>query len=426
MSTTTQTPYDLAQAVARELGEPWQAVEGESRWDREHEATLDGPDGERLRVVLERPDRVEFFAVPPEELRPHTARVQRIGVSSAKPPAVMVKDVKKRLLTPYREALAAGRVAKVEHDARQAEQAEHVRAAAEVLAPLGEVSVGDGKRVIAGRWNGPVSVDLTVEPRRTFEGAREPEARVQLRLHRHLLPRLTPVLAALAGPQEHDDLRAALAAQAVTWRQASERWEVPGDVEDVGDVEDDTMSAVYGEAATFLERVLAQYPRVEQPAPPEVWVVHRAASGALEVYEDRWRAEQYAEAHEGAIATPFTVMNCSAAGQFWIDSAGEDDPDACECSGEVVRGAFPGFNDRDEIQACDCCDRFDSDQAAAEAIAAVVGGKAVLRVDPELTEGSTWWVVVKDGAELTAEKIRDAAEAAKAAADLPGEDASRR
>lgn len=80
----------------------------------------------------------------------------------------------------------------------------------------------------------------------------------------------------------------------------------------------------------------------------------------------------------------------------------------CECDDEVVPGACPGFNGRDEVQRCDMCQRFPDDEAAAKAVAAVVGGTAVERHDPALTEGAYWWVIVKDGAELTADQIEEA------------------
>lgn len=76
----------------------------------------------------------------------------------------------------------------------------------------------------------------------------------------------------------------------------------------------------------------------------------------------------------------------------------------CDCDGEPVPGAWIGMNDRDEVQRCDDCERFDSDEAAADAVAAAVGGGAVglVRV------GAGWAYVLRDSRRMTAEDIRSA------------------
>lgn len=103
-------------------------------------------------------------------------------------------------------------------------------------------------------------------------------------------------------------------------------------------------------------------------------------------------------------------------GSSWRSRTSEDE-DACDCDGEVVPGACPGFNDRDEIQACGFCNRFAGDDEAAAAIAAVVGGEVVERHDPDLTEGAYWCVVVRDGEELSADRIREIAEGGSTVAE---------
>ncbi|AEA28917.1 hypothetical protein Psed_6846 (plasmid) [Pseudonocardia dioxanivorans CB1190] len=77
----------------------------------------------------------------------------------------------------------------------------------------------------------------------------------------------------------------------------------------------------------------------------------------------------------------------------------------CECGGEVVPGAGLGFNGRNEVQRCDICEWFASDDDAAAAVAARVGGQVVERHDPDRSSGAWWLVVVKAGREMTEQDI---------------------
>lgn len=60
-----------------------------------------------------------------------------------------------------------------------------------------------------------------------------------------------------------------------------------------------------------------------------VYVVPRNTDDGLSlcVFEDEHRARQYAGLHPGALVYPEMLMNDSAAGQFLIDSAGEEPAD---------------------------------------------------------------------------------------------------
>ena len=72
---------------------------------------------------------------------------------------------------------------------------------------------------------------------------------------------------------------------------------------------------------------------------------------------------------------------------------------ACDCS-DLVPGALLGWNDRDEVQACSDCRRFDTDQEAAEAVAAKIGeigGRASY-------VGSYWTVTAGDLLILSGER----------------------
>ena len=77
----------------------------------------------------------------------------------------------------------------------------------------------------------------------------------------------------------------------------------------------------------------------------------------------------------------------------------------CECEDEIVPGACPGFNNRDEVQACNTCQRFTDDEDAAHAIADLVGGVAEERHDPQREDGAYYWVITREGSALTADQI---------------------
>ena len=83
----------------------------------------------------------------------------------------------------------------------------------------------------------------------------------------------------------------------------------------------------------------------------------------------------------------------------------------CECDDEVAPGACPGFNDRDEIQACNTCQRFTYDEDAAQAIAELVGGLVAERHEAARDGGVSYLVVVApDGSVMTSDDIRTVAQ----------------
>jgi hypothetical protein len=426
VSTETTTPYETAQAIAEQLDPAeWSAEEGETNWEREREAALVGPDGMRIRLQWDR-GRVTATGVRPPELHGFSGAWTEIGFSADKPPAVMAKDIKNRLLPRYRGSLDEIRAKKAAQDAREADRDLYVSAAAALLAPLGDVDQFDGGKIAAGRYRAPVSARVEVDVQYDYEGAHPAEARVNVTVRRDLLPRLAAALAALTDPPADQGLRGALAAQAAIWAQASADRHVD-EVEDSDDVENDTMSEVYGEAARFLRTVVLEHP-LPEPAgaidPQQVWLAWRDGVDDLVGFETEARRDQYAEAVPGTEVGVLEVLNDSAAGQFIIDAGAEaaeeaeEAEDGCECSGEIVPGALPGFNGRNEIQACNTCNRYRDDEAAA-AIAVAVGGEVVEHADddPNRDPGGTWLTVVKDGEELTAERISElAAERAAAKA----------
>jgi hypothetical protein len=483
VSTETATPYEVAKAIAEQLDPAeWSAEEGETGWERE--AALVGPDGERIRLQWDR-GRVTATGVTPAELRGFSRLWTEIGFSAEKPPAVMAKDIKNRLLARYRGSLAEVRAKKAAADARAAERQTYVDAAARLLAPLGEVTTTDKGNIYAGDSNRPVLARVEVDEQLTYEGARTATAEVRVTVRRDLLPRLAAAVADLTDAPPADSLRGALAAQAAIWAQASADTHVD-EVEDSDDVENDTMSEVYGEAASFLRNVVLEHPaddfrdrwrdesmahrrhlrelaeavgidlfaraadgrvgvprdparlylgaegtdrltaeikdriralaaRPEPGEPPTVWLAWRDGVDDLVGFGTEERRDQYAGAVPDVQVGVLGVLSDSAAGQFIIDAGAEAAAEAeadCECYAEVVPGAWPGFNNRNEIQRCEECRRFESDDEAAQAIGAAVDGVPLLRIVPADTpdgEAASYWVVEVNGEELTAERIREIA-----------------
>jgi hypothetical protein len=486
----TATPYEVAKAVAEHLDPAeWSAEEGETGWEREREASLIGPDEMRIRLRFDR-GRVDATGVTPKELHGFPRAYTVIGFSAEKPPAVMAKDIKNRLLPRYRASIAEVRAKKAAADVRAAERQTYVDAAAQLLAPLGEVTTTEKGNIYAGDSSRPVYARVEVDEQHHYEGARPATAEVRVTVRRDLLPRLAAAVADLTDAPPPDSLRGALAAQAAIWAQASADTHVD-EVEDSDDVENDTMSEVYGEAASFLRSVVLEHPaddfrdrwrnesmahrrhlrelaeavgidllartadgRVGVPrdparlylgaegtdrltaeirdriramaalgespgrdpaalSPQTIWLAWHTVDDMVG-FETEERRDEYAAAVPGVEAGTLELLNDSAARQFIIDAAAEaaEEDDDCECSGEVVPGALPGFNGRNEIQACNTCNRYRDDEAAA-AIAKAVGGEVVEHADddPNRDPGGTWLTVVKDGEELTAERIREIAEA---------------
>lgn len=64
----------------------------------------------------------------------------------------------------------------------------------------------------------------------------------------------------------------------------------------------------------------------------------------------------------------------------------------CDCS-DLVPGVLLGWNGCDEIQRCDDCGRFQTDEQAAHVAAAKVGGKAVEKFKPCFPSPHPYWVV---------------------------------
>jgi hypothetical protein len=77
-------------------------------------------------------------------------------------------------------------------------------------------------------------------------------------------------------------------------------------------------------AVAALQPVVRALPEREAPV-PEVWTAFRPDNFGIYAFADQHRAEQYAAHYDGAWTERQTVMNCSAAGQFIIDSTGDDE-----------------------------------------------------------------------------------------------------
>jgi hypothetical protein len=84
------------------------------------------------------------------------------------------------------------------------------------------------------------------------------------------------------------------------------------------------VSAALRLAVAALQPVTATIPERDAPS-PEFWTAFRPDNFGIYAFADQDRAEQYASHYDGAWVERQTVMNCSAAGQFVIDSVGDDE-----------------------------------------------------------------------------------------------------
>lgn len=207
-------------ALAATLGDGWTAADDSGLWGS-GSALLTGPDELRVSVrlgdassypVANERGRVRFVALVPDGLYQHGSRntCRDITVAATKPAATVAKELERRLLADYRDWIVQARAAQRHHDAREAERAALVDAAAVALAPLGEVTVWDRNdrhygdpsgKLSVGRHGDPVQIELEVTRSYSPASLLTPEARATLRVHRDLLPRLTAALATLATTQ---------------------------------------------------------------------------------------------------------------------------------------------------------------------------------------------------------------------------------
>lgn len=421
--TETRTPYEVAQEIARQLDPSWTAQEGGTRWEKENGATLRGPDDLMVRLSWNG-SRITASGVFPEALTRAAKELVSIGFAADKPASVMARDIKRRLLPRYQAGMTEARVQTEAWAQLRAERDRYLDAAAETLAPLGFVHRSTaGPKLYVGDPEEPVEVSVEVESRRTYPGAREPKARVTVSLHRDLLARLTPAVTALGTPPAPGGLRAALETQAREWERISaERYRA--EVDSTSDVEDDTMSECYGEAAAFLRRMLAEHaaaPELDPAAlsPRTIYLAWRDVDDMIG-FETAERRDEYADAVPGVETGTLDLLNDSAARQFIIDSAAEA-PDSCECAGDPVPGVFLVQDGWNAIQACNLCSRYKYDRDAALAVAAAVGGAAFERPAAPAAGRAAYWVVERNGEELTPERIAELAVDRSAEAEpMPG------
>lgn len=159
------TLRDRIAPIAAELGEGWAATPGR---DRGEEAHFAGPNGEQIHVSQDtwrkaNAGRLFLRGSFPDELTGHLygTPAARISVDGAKPPAVIAKDIKRRLLPAYREALAVARERKAEADALHARRDAVM---AEVVAAMGDgAEAWLPSKASAGRFDDAVRADAEVE-----------------------------------------------------------------------------------------------------------------------------------------------------------------------------------------------------------------------------------------------------------------------
>jgi hypothetical protein len=197
---TRETAFDYAQLIAAELAGDWTAEEAATTWDRASRAFLVTPDGERVLLSFGwAKNRIAATAVFPEALRGVSRdRVREIGFALDKTPAQQALDLTRRLLPSYRDAWRQAWASKRVLDARKAERDALVDQAVATLAPVLEIERGSCGTFYAGSYGQPVEARVEVWEHHGGDGAPEPQAHIDLRVRRDLLPQVTAFLAQLA------------------------------------------------------------------------------------------------------------------------------------------------------------------------------------------------------------------------------------
>jgi hypothetical protein len=180
-----------AVAVAAELGDGWKAEQRHY----EDSAYLVGPDGERVHVhaggyLMD--GRVELSWSIPQELTEHSRHNEvtrkKITVSDQKPPFMVAKDLKRRLLPGLARLVAQLDDRRTTSDKANAERAAFLEEITKVLA--GEVLQYAADRCRFGDYN-----ELPVGEVRVLSG----EVEMELRVTRTQALTIALVLAAMRG-----------------------------------------------------------------------------------------------------------------------------------------------------------------------------------------------------------------------------------
>ena len=192
---------DRIAPIAVGLGAGWAALLD----DRDGEAYLAGPDGERLRVTS---DGARLcFRGDLGDAGPHGYGLDnpRACVSASKAPSTIAKDVARRILPKYRAALAEARRRKTESDAADHRRDALVAAIADALGPsVGEVWLDHCGRAHLQLGDYALHED-DVEAQFEIGSGRHP-ARVTLQVSKDLVVALAAAVDALArqGRCNHD------------------------------------------------------------------------------------------------------------------------------------------------------------------------------------------------------------------------------
>jgi hypothetical protein len=118
MERNERSPLGWAQLIAEQLTGEWSASDGPSSYS----ATLTGPDGESLFVNIGWRNEEPKLAISAsfnglKEHIPYKAKKSHdIGVSKAKSPATVAREIERRLLPDYRVILGQARERKANHD----------------------------------------------------------------------------------------------------------------------------------------------------------------------------------------------------------------------------------------------------------------------------------------------------------------------
>jgi len=271
-TTTSEPTLTLTRDLARELGDGWAAepFDPARPWD---DGVLIGPDA-RVRVTTahEPEGRVKLIGLPPADL-PRDARIPAHSTTArlTRGPRAIAGQIRRHLLPTYLISVREAREKHARMAITAARQAATVANAAARLHPLGEAYTSHDR--------GQVIVP------------NDPEGAAAGREGR----RLAAVVEVTARP---------------------ERW---------------PHKVALNVPAAMLDAVLSAIASVVAPNEDadtgEVWSVQRLdQEDGYYLFDSEHRARQYAKPYgDEAIVNREFVMNDSAAGQFIIDSAGEED-----------------------------------------------------------------------------------------------------
>lgn len=163
-STTAPTMLDRIAPIATALGAGWVATPDDGWHDG---VTLTGPGGEQLHATVDdwrkaNAGRLFLRGSFPDELAGHLygTPATRISVDGSRSPEAIARDIERRLLPAYREALAIARQRKAESDEVAARR--HAVMLQILTAMGGDAHAWCESKATAGEFDDAVRADVEV------------------------------------------------------------------------------------------------------------------------------------------------------------------------------------------------------------------------------------------------------------------------